>query len=153
MKTRAATKVRGAAKIMGAVLLCAFTAHVAKADTWHFRDVLRPHGHARSMKAKMADAHKCGAVGHAFSDDFLPTMQQCMLQYGWALDHIIPDPKPRYARGHGRDDDEEELNKRNWDASNDAERQRDEESRSNDAAQQQQEQLNNDAAIRDLNNQ
>jgi hypothetical protein len=67
------------------------------ADTWVFKDVLRAGGHLRSMKGKLADARKCGAIGAAFSDAVLPYMQSCMLNYGWALDRVIADP-PRYAQ-------------------------------------------------------
>lgn len=134
----------------GFVLICAIGA--ANADTWVFRDTVRPHGHERSLKAKFADARRCGAIGHGFSDAVLPTMQQCMLAHGWALDHIIPDAAPRYAHqpvfgrtSHSRDEDEE-LRKRNEDASNDAEQQRDEQARSDDFQRQIQDQINNDAA-------
>lgn len=139
-------KARLLAKAIATSLLFASAVRTAHADTWVFRDTIRPHGHERSMKAKFADGRKCGAVGHEFSDAVLPTMQQCMLAHGWALDHIIPDAAPRYARHHTNQNEEDELAKRNEDASNDAERQRDEEARSDDFQRQIQDQINNDAA-------
>jgi hypothetical protein len=152
-------KTKTIATIIGAVLWCTCTVQVAQADTWIFKDVLRPNGHERSMKAKFADAHRCGAVGDQFSDDVLPNMQQCMWEHGWRLDHIVRDPSPRYAHArsfphsnNGWNEDDEELRKRNEDAANDAERQRDEEARSDEFQQQMQDQINTDAAISALNN-
>ena len=72
----------------------------AHADTWVFRDTLRPNGHERSMAAKRADGAKFGADrgGRSFSDAQAPNMQQCMSARGWALDHVIPDAPKRHAR-------------------------------------------------------
>ena len=64
--------------------------NAAHADTWVFRDTLRPNGHDRSQAAKRADGRKCGSSRGWFSDG--PRMQQCMLLRGWVLDHVIPDP-------------------------------------------------------------
>lgn len=138
--------------VIAALLLCC-TAYTASADTWIFRDVSRPHGHERSMKAKFADAHKCGATGHQFADAVAFNFTQCMLAHGWVRDHVVPDPAPRFKRNahRGRSYDEE-LEKRNRDASDDAERQRDEQSRSDDFQRQMQDQINTDAAISNLNN-
>lgn len=128
----------------------------AAADTWVFKDVLRPGGHSRSMKAKFSDAHACGAVGNSIPDDIKWDLQSCMLAHGWVRDHVIDDPAPRHTRTHHNvrsPDDDEELRKRNEDASNDAEARRDEESRNDDAQRQLQDQINNDAMINNLNNQ
>jgi hypothetical protein len=124
----------------------------ARADTWIFRDISRPHGRERSMAAKLADAHRCGATGHQFTDDRAPNMQQCMLDHGWALDHIVPDPAPRFSRNAIRDREDEELEKRNQEAADDAERQRDEEARSDDFQRQIQDQINTDAQMNALAN-
>jgi len=72
----------------------------AHADTWIFKDTLRPGGHERSMAAKRADGIKCGAArdGQSFNDAKAPNMRQCMSAHGWALDHVIPDPPTRHAR-------------------------------------------------------
>jgi hypothetical protein len=105
----------------------------SEADTWIFKDILRPGGHSRSMKVKIADAHHCGAAGRSFSDDVLPKMQPCMVAYGWALDRIIAEPVPRGPQRHNSSyEDDYELRKRNWEASDDAEAQRDEQSRNDE---------------------
>jgi hypothetical protein len=72
----------------------------AHADTWVFKDTLRPGGHERSMAAKRVDGVKCGAArnGQSFTDAKAPNMRQCMSAHGWALDHVIPDPPTRHAR-------------------------------------------------------
>jgi hypothetical protein len=77
--------------------------NAASADTWVFRDVQRPHGHDRSMAVKRADGRKCGARNNAFKDENVSAFQSCMLAHGWTLDHIIPDPVPRYAHGSSED--------------------------------------------------
>jgi hypothetical protein len=126
------------ATAIGSTLLFTCTMRSAGADTWVFRDISRPHGHERALRTKFADAHKCGAVRHAFSEAVVPNMQQCMLAHGWALDHVVPDASPRtshlpgLARVNRGRSYEEDLEKRNEDAANDAERQRDEAARSDD---------------------
>jgi hypothetical protein len=107
----------------------------AMADTWVFKDVLRPGGQSRSLKEKLADAHKCGAVGSSFSDAVLPNMKPCMSTHGWTLDHVIADRTVRYAqRPHNSRSYEEDyqLRKRNWEASDAAEAQRDDEARNDE---------------------
>jgi hypothetical protein len=139
---------------IAAILVFAGAAPIARADTWVFKDALRPHGHSRPMSAKLADAHSCGAIGHSISDDLLPSLRSCMQAHGWVLDHILADPRPRYA-GHTRErsnGEDEALQKRNWDAANDAERQRDEEARNDESQRQMQDQINNDAMMSTLNN-
>jgi hypothetical protein len=144
------------AKAVAAAALIVGTTHIASADTWVFKDVSRPQGHERSRAAKKVDADKCGAIGWRLPDEFKPRMQQCMLAHGWALDHIVPDPAPRHARAFrnpfGSSGSDDDLTKRNEDASNNAEQQRDEEARSNEFQQQMQDQQNTDAAIRAQNN-
>ena len=72
----------------------------AHADTWVFRDTLRPHGHARSMAVKRADGRKCGAQnGRSFPFGTEDAFQQCMMARGWALDRVIPDPPEFFAHG------------------------------------------------------
>jgi uncharacterized low-complexity protein len=88
------------ATAISTALLFTATLQAAKADTWVFKDMQRPNGHERSMAAKRADARKCGAdrSGRSFSDARAPDMQSCMFAFGWALDHVIPDPPSRQAR-------------------------------------------------------
>jgi hypothetical protein len=91
----------GSALILGAML------NAANADTWVFKDALRPHGHDRSMAAKRADGRKCGAApgGRSFDEAKAPNMRECMLSRGWVLDHIIPDPPSVNARARNSEDD------------------------------------------------
>jgi hypothetical protein len=93
------------ARALSTTLLLVGMLRAAHADTWVFRDTLRPNGHDRSMAAKHADGRKCGASrsGRSFSDAAAPNMRQCMLVRGWALDHIIPDPLSVRARVPGDD--------------------------------------------------
>jgi hypothetical protein len=72
----------------------------AQADTWVFRDTLRPSGHDRSKAVKRADFRRCGATGKdpGFTDTSAPNMRECMFARGWTLDHIIPDPPSAHAR-------------------------------------------------------
>ena len=94
------------ATAISTALLFTGTLQAAKADTWVFKDMQRPNGHERSMAAKRADGRKCGADrgGRSFSDARAPDMQSCMSTYGWALDHVIPDPPSRHARASVADD-------------------------------------------------
>jgi hypothetical protein len=47
--------------IIGTMLMLSATLSAAQADTWVFRDTLRPNGHDRSMAVKRADGRRCGA--------------------------------------------------------------------------------------------
>ena len=80
--------------------------NAAHADTWVFRDTLRPNGHERGMAAKRADGRRCGALpgGRSFNDADAPHMRECMFTHGWALDHVIPDPRSARARARVSDD-------------------------------------------------
>jgi uncharacterized low-complexity protein len=93
------------ARALSTTLLLVGMLRAAHADTWVFRDTLRPNGHDRSMAAKRADGRKCGASrsGRSFSDAAAPTMRECMFVRGWALDHIIPGPPSVRARVSGDD--------------------------------------------------
>jgi hypothetical protein len=86
--------------IIGSVLVLGAMLNAANADTWVFRDTLRPNGHDRSMTAKRADGRKCGAApgGRWFDEAKAPNMRECMLSHGWALDRIIPDPPTAHTR-------------------------------------------------------
>ena len=76
--------------ILGTVLILGGALNAARADTWVFRDTLRPNGHDRGMAAKRADGRKCGLTRqNMFSDG--DAFLRCMQTYGWALDHIVPD--------------------------------------------------------------
>ena len=87
-------------KMLAATLILGGMLTAAHADTWVFKDTLRPGGHERSMAAKRADGVKCGAArnGRSFTDAKAPNMRQCMSAHGWTLDHVIPDPPTRHAR-------------------------------------------------------
>jgi hypothetical protein len=82
--------------IIGTLLSTMVMSNAASADTWVFRDTLRPNGHDRTMAAKLADGRRCGLSHNSFKDrsPFVP----CMLARGWALDHIIPDPPSAHVR-------------------------------------------------------
>jgi hypothetical protein len=106
--------------IVGAILILGGMLNAAHADTWVFRDTLRPNGHDRGMAAKRADGRKCGSIRNSFKDG--SPFEQCMLGRGWALDHIIPDPPSAQARSSGHDDSPPADNSSNDDW---AQRQRD----------------------------
>jgi hypothetical protein len=81
--------------IIASMLLLSSAVYASAADTWVFRDTLRPGGHERSMAAKRADGRKCGSSRqNTFSDS--SNFAQCMQTRGWALDHVIPDQTSRY---------------------------------------------------------
>lgn len=74
--------------LFGGICSCA-------ADTYVFRDTLRPNGHNRTMAAKAADGRSCGATRKSmFADP--SAFQQCMQSRGWTLDHIVPDRPASY---------------------------------------------------------
>src|SRR5262249_23090272 len=85
--------------IVAGVLLCATAlagTAPAFADTYIYKDVLRPNGHARGMAAKFADFRACGyRKGASVSDAAVERIGACMRSRGWALDHIVPDPAQR----------------------------------------------------------
>ena len=87
-------------KLLATTLILGGMLTAARADTWVFKDTLRPAGQERSMAAKRADGVKCGAArsGQSFNDAKAPNMQQCMSARGWGLDHVIPDAPTRHAR-------------------------------------------------------
>ena len=76
------------------VMLTVLSLSAAQADTYHFTDVLRSHGHERSQSAKLADFRSCGASGSRFSGN-MTAFEQCMRARGWMVDRYTPDPKPR----------------------------------------------------------
>jgi hypothetical protein len=82
--------------VLGTMAIMGGLPNAASADTWVFRDTLRPGGHDRTMAAKLADGRSCGASHNSFKDrsPFVP----CMLARGWALDHIVPDPPSAHVR-------------------------------------------------------
>jgi len=72
------------------VMLTALSLSEAQADTYHFKDVLRPHGHERSTVTKYADGRFCGAsVGHFFSN--VTAIESCMRSRDWVVDGYTPD--------------------------------------------------------------
>jgi hypothetical protein len=82
--------------IITAALILGGMLSAAHADTWVFRDTLRPGGHDRNMAVKQADGRKCGTVRGSFRDG--TGFEPCMAARGWVLDHIIPDPPSVHAR-------------------------------------------------------
>jgi hypothetical protein len=81
-----------------AVIVAVLAVSAAHADTYHFKDVRKPHGHARSLSAKFADGRSCGASGTRFSGN-VNAFEQCMRNHGWVVDRYTPDPKPRVSAG------------------------------------------------------
>jgi hypothetical protein len=80
---------------IAALCLTVISLSIAQAaDTYHFKDVLRPHGHERGLSAKFADGRSCGASGSHFSGD-VEAFERCMRAHGWAVDRYTPDPKAR----------------------------------------------------------
>ena len=67
------------------------TAIAAGAETDHYRDALRPNGHARNMAAKRADMRACGAVNGIVTDEDFPRANACMQAHGWVLDRVVRD--------------------------------------------------------------
>jgi hypothetical protein len=87
--------------VLGTMLVLGGMLTAASADTWVFRDALRPNGHDRTKAAKLADGRKCGLSHNTFKDG--SPFEQCMLARGWTLDHIIPDPPSVHARHSSHD--------------------------------------------------
>lgn len=63
--------------ILGTMLILGGMLTTAHADTWVFKDTLRPNDHDRSMAAKRADGRKCGASrgGRSFADAIAQNFQ------------------------------------------------------------------------------
>ena len=93
-------------KAAATMLILGGLLNTARADTWVFKDTLRPNGHDLGMAAKRADGRRCGALpgGRSFNDSDAPHMRECMAQRGWALDHVIPDPPSVHVRRNTQDD-------------------------------------------------
>jgi hypothetical protein len=77
----------------GAVTLAVLLSSATQADSYHFKDALRSHGHARTISAKLADANSCGASGTHISGD-VAAFKRCMLAHGWVVDRYTSDRKP-----------------------------------------------------------
>ncbi len=76
------------AAALGAPLI--FGVQAANADTQIFRDVLRPHGVARSQAQKFADGRACGLTAeNTFRN--AAAFRRCMRARGWVLDHVVED--------------------------------------------------------------
>jgi hypothetical protein len=85
-----------------AVMLLVVATVCAQADTYIFKDVLKPHGQPRDMAAKLADGRACGSSGESFSARSTAKFTKCMRAHGWAIDHIVRDPHDR-AQDDARD--------------------------------------------------
>jgi hypothetical protein len=60
-----ARAIRRTAAALG--ILAGLSLSTTQADTYYFKDTLRPNGHDRGMAAKYADGQACGAsAGHTF---------------------------------------------------------------------------------------
>jgi hypothetical protein len=94
--SRSETVARAATAIALFTVLSVIAAHAD--DTYHFKDVLRPHGHERTLTAKLADGRACGASGSYFSGD-LQAFEKCMRAHGWVADRYTPDRKA-HVGGH-----------------------------------------------------
>jgi hypothetical protein len=82
--------------------VCAAVSGAAHAnDKVTFRDVLKPHGHARSSSEKLADGVACGTTADAAHTltTILPVFEKCMRGKGWALARYTPDPASRPSSG------------------------------------------------------
>jgi hypothetical protein len=77
----------------GVVTLGVLLPSASQADSYHFKDELRPHGQARTLSAKLADAKSCGASGTHISGN-VAAFRRCMRAHGWVVDRYTPDPKP-----------------------------------------------------------
>ena len=75
------------ATILSATLILGGMLSAAHADTWVFRDTLRPNGHDRSMALKRADGRKCGTSHDMFTA--VAPFEQCMLARGWRFSHTL----------------------------------------------------------------
>jgi len=61
-------------------------------DKVTFRDVLRPHGQARSSAQQIADGHACGTSAGGTLEVILPVFERCMRRKGWVLARYDADP-------------------------------------------------------------
>ncbi|MEJ0075111.1 MAG: hypothetical protein WDO17_06645 [Alphaproteobacteria bacterium] len=74
------------------------------ADTHIYKDVLMPNGHARGVAEKFADFRACGyRKGTSVNDSALARIDACMRGHGWALDHVVPEPKRARQAGVSRE--------------------------------------------------
>ena len=64
-------------------------------EIYHYKDVLRPSGRARTMAQKQADIRACGGPYTSAEDS--PRTVACMNAHGWAIDHVVP---PRVASAY-----------------------------------------------------
>lgn len=79
--------------VASAAVLTAVSFGAAQAnDKVTFRDVLKPHGHARSKSAQLADGKACGTSGPTHTlRTTLPVFEKCMRAKGWVLAHYAAD--------------------------------------------------------------
>ena len=87
-----------------AAIVTVLSLGAAQADTYVFKDVLRPGGVARTLEAKRADAYRCGAdATGAFPHAIVAAYTRCMRTHGWVVQRRIPEPPqvrdPRLAPG------------------------------------------------------
>jgi hypothetical protein len=85
MSGKSAMRAAAAAAIVTVLWLGA-----ARADTFEFRDVRLPGGHARSDAILQADEHACGADAN-FHFANVAAFKRCMRAHGWAQSGYIPN--------------------------------------------------------------
>ena len=88
--------------VAASALCLALSVSAAHANTGAvFRDVLKPNGHVRTSREKLADGVACGtsAGAHHTLQVTMPVFEKCMRGKGWAFDHYVPDPSSRPRRG------------------------------------------------------
>jgi hypothetical protein len=118
--------------VMTTAMLIAFSLGGAlsavAAETTVYRDVRKPNGQERNMAAKRTDFAACGHPVWVSDHDF-PKFRTCMRAHGWVIDHVIPDSSVARFQPRSYDDDQDKINE---DASNDAERRSDDQMRNDD---------------------
>lgn len=71
-----------------ALALLIGTAAAAHADTYTFRDILKPNGKERTMAQKRADGRKCGSRNNQFPVAQTDRFTACMRSHGWVVGNI-----------------------------------------------------------------
>jgi hypothetical protein len=77
-------------RLVIATILVLSAAASAGAETYVYKDTLRPNGHERDMAAKKADARSCGAINWTVRHDW-PEFNQCMQTHDWVVGYVKPN--------------------------------------------------------------
>jgi hypothetical protein len=79
--------------LTGSVLAgSASAAQISPPGTYVYTDILKPHGKARSVAVKAADAKRCDGGNSQVIGS--PTFDACMLARGWRMTQFKPAPAP-----------------------------------------------------------